>query len=112
MVWGIKYGVLELQMWVAQMATGLGPLRALPTGLSTHLPPLSCCFTLVNGSYGHSSEKSLLDLDLAEGPSPSCHQGLFLPAGTPPPRGHPPVCERLLHFPHPNRYVPISVHHT
>nr|AEZ55698.1 Gli-like transcription factor [Mus musculus] len=57
----------------------------------------------VNGSYGHSSEKSLLDLDLAEGPSPSCHQGLFLPAGTPPPRGHPPVCEKLLHFPHPNR---------
>ncbi|XP_076420777.1 zinc finger protein GLIS1 isoform X3 [Peromyscus maniculatus bairdii] len=57
----------------------------------------------VNGSYGHCSEKSLLDLDLAEGPSPSCHQGLFLPAGTPPPRGHPPVCERLLHFPHPSR---------
>ncbi|XP_051044340.1 zinc finger protein GLIS1 isoform X3 [Phodopus roborovskii] len=57
----------------------------------------------VNGSYGHCSEKSLLDLDLAEGPSPSCHQGLFLPAGTPPPRGHPPVCERLLHFSLPNR---------
>ncbi|MBZ3890884.1 Zinc finger protein GLIS1 [Sciurus carolinensis] len=60
----------------------------------------------VNGSYGHctpGSEKGLLDLDLAEGPSPTCHQGLFLPAGTPPPRGHPPACERLLHFPHPNR---------
>ncbi|XP_049992289.1 zinc finger protein GLIS1 isoform X1 [Alexandromys fortis] len=57
----------------------------------------------VNGSYGHCPEKSLLDLDLPEGPSPSCHQGLFLPAGTPPPRDHPPVCERLLHFPHPNR---------
>uniref|UniRef100_A0A8C4M7M2 GLIS family zinc finger 1 n=1 Tax=Equus asinus asinus TaxID=83772 RepID=A0A8C4M7M2_EQUAS len=60
----------------------------------------------VNGSYGHctpGSEKSLLDLDLAEGPIPTCHQGLFLPAGTPPPRGHPPACERLLHFPHPSR---------
>ncbi|KAK7798634.1 hypothetical protein U0070_002725 [Myodes glareolus] len=57
----------------------------------------------LNGSYGHCPEKSLLDLDLPEGPSPSCHQGLFLPAGTPPPREHPPVCERLLHFPHPNR---------
>nr|XP_020144881.1 zinc finger protein GLIS1 isoform X2 [Microcebus murinus] len=60
----------------------------------------------VNGSYGHctpGSEKSLLDLDLVEGPSPTCCQGLFLPAGTPPPRGHPPACERLLHFPHPNR---------
>ncbi|VTJ67725.1 Hypothetical predicted protein [Marmota monax] len=61
---------------------------------------------VVNGSYGHctpGSEKGLLDLDLAEGPSPTCHQGLFLPAGSPPPRGHPPACERLLHFPHPNR---------
>ncbi|XP_062963040.1 zinc finger protein GLIS1 isoform X2 [Cynocephalus volans] len=60
----------------------------------------------VNGSYGHctpASEKSLLDLDLAEGPSSTCCQGLFLPAGTPPPRGHPPACERLLHFPHRNR---------
>uniref|UniRef100_A0ABI7Y6H5 C2H2-type domain-containing protein n=1 Tax=Felis catus TaxID=9685 RepID=A0ABI7Y6H5_FELCA len=60
----------------------------------------------VNGSYGHctpGSEKSLLDLDLAEGPGPTCRQGLFLPAGTPPPRGHPPACERLLHFPHPSR---------
>ncbi|ELW65437.1 Zinc finger protein GLIS1 [Tupaia chinensis] len=60
----------------------------------------------VNGSYSHctpGSEKSLLDLDLAEGPGPTCHQGLFLPAGTPPPRGHPPACERLLHFPHPHR---------
>ncbi|KAK2107352.1 Zinc finger protein glis1 [Saguinus oedipus] len=59
-----------------------------------------------NGSYGHctpGSEKSLLDLDLAEGPSPTCCQGLFLPAGSPPPRAHPQVCERLLHFPHPNR---------
>nr|XP_019598322.1 PREDICTED: zinc finger protein GLIS1 isoform X1 [Rhinolophus sinicus]XP_019598323.1 PREDICTED: zinc finger protein GLIS1 isoform X1 [Rhinolophus sinicus] len=60
----------------------------------------------VNGSYGHctpASEKSLLDLDLAEGPSPTCRQGLFLPAGSPPPRGHSPACERLLHFPHPSR---------
>ncbi|XP_007534254.1 zinc finger protein GLIS1 [Erinaceus europaeus] len=60
----------------------------------------------VNGSYAHctpSSEKSLLDLDLAEGPSPTCRQGLFLPTGTPASRGHPPACERLLHFPHPNR---------
>ncbi|XP_039094711.1 zinc finger protein GLIS1 isoform X1 [Hyaena hyaena] len=60
----------------------------------------------VNGSYGHctpGSEKSLLDLDLVEGPGPTCRQGLFLPAGTPPPRGHPPACERLLHFPHPSR---------
>ncbi|KAM7097929.1 zinc finger protein GLIS1 isoform 5-T5 [Molossus nigricans] len=60
----------------------------------------------VNGSYGHctpGSEKSLLDLDLAEGLGPTCRQGLFLPAGTPPPRGHPPACERLLHFPHPSR---------
>ncbi|XP_037585826.1 zinc finger protein GLIS1 isoform X3 [Cebus imitator] len=60
----------------------------------------------VNGSYGHctpGSEKSLLDLDLAEGPSPTCCQGLFLPAGSPPPRAHPQACERLLHFPHPNR---------
>nr|XP_007976883.1 zinc finger protein GLIS1 isoform X3 [Chlorocebus sabaeus] len=60
----------------------------------------------VNGSYGHctpSSEKSLLDLDLAEGPGPTCCQGLFLPAGSPPPRAHPQACERLLHFPHPNR---------
>ncbi|XP_025727668.2 zinc finger protein GLIS1 isoform X2 [Callorhinus ursinus] len=60
----------------------------------------------VNGSYGHctpGSEKSLLDLDLAEGPGPTCRQGLFLPAGTPPPRGQPPACERLLHFPHPSR---------
>nr|XP_045226655.1 zinc finger protein GLIS1 isoform X2 [Macaca fascicularis] len=60
----------------------------------------------VNGSYGHctpGSEKSLLDLDLAEGPGPTCCQGLFLPAGSPPPRAHPQACERLLHFPHPNR---------
>ncbi|XP_073645653.1 zinc finger protein GLIS1 isoform X1 [Tursiops truncatus] len=60
----------------------------------------------VNGSYGHctpGSEKSLLDLDLAEGPGPPCRQGLFLPAGSPPPRGHPSACERLLHFPHPSR---------
>ncbi|XP_072586968.1 zinc finger protein GLIS1 isoform X1 [Vulpes vulpes] len=60
----------------------------------------------VNGSYSHctpGSEKSLLDLDLAEGPGPTCCQGLFLPAGTPPPRGQPPACERLLHFPHPSR---------
>ncbi|XP_058993064.1 zinc finger protein GLIS1 isoform X1 [Mustela lutreola] len=60
----------------------------------------------VNGSYGHctpASEKSLLDLDLVEGPGPTCRQGLFLPAGTPPPRGQPPACERLLHFPHPSR---------
>ncbi|XP_064445191.1 zinc finger protein GLIS1 isoform X2 [Mirounga angustirostris] len=60
----------------------------------------------VNGSYGHctpGSDKSLLDLDLAEGPGPTCRQGLFLPAGTPPPRGQPPACERLLHFPHPSR---------
>ena len=63
---------------------------------------------IVNGSYGHctpGSEKSLLDLDLAEGPGPTCRQGLFLPAGSPPPRGHPLACERLLHFPHPSRYV-------
>ncbi|XP_021107737.1 zinc finger protein GLIS1 isoform X2 [Heterocephalus glaber] len=54
----------------------------------------------VNGSYGHctpGSEKGLLDLDLAEGP------GLFLPVGTPPPRGHTPACERLLHLPPPHR---------
>ncbi|XP_054190587.1 zinc finger protein GLIS1 isoform X4 [Homo sapiens] len=60
----------------------------------------------VNGSYGHrtlGSEKSLLDLDLAEGPGPTCCQGLFLPAGSPQPRAHPQACERLLHFPHPNR---------
>ncbi|XP_055978305.1 zinc finger protein GLIS1 [Sorex fumeus] len=60
----------------------------------------------VNGSHGHctpGSEKSLLDLDLAEGPSPTCCQGLFLPAGTPPPRAHPPACERLLHLPLPSR---------
>ncbi|XP_054995572.1 zinc finger protein GLIS1 [Sorex araneus] len=60
----------------------------------------------VNGSHGHCTpgpEKSLLDLDLAEGPSPTCCQGLFLPAGTPPPRAHPPACERLLHFPLPSR---------
>ncbi|XP_054577409.1 zinc finger protein GLIS1 isoform X3 [Eptesicus fuscus] len=60
----------------------------------------------VNGSYGHctpGSEKSLLDLDLAEGLGPTCRQGLFLSAGTPPARGHPPACERLLHFPHPSR---------
>ncbi|XP_020727066.2 LOW QUALITY PROTEIN: zinc finger protein GLIS1 [Odocoileus virginianus] len=60
----------------------------------------------VNGSYGHctpGSEKSLLDLDLAEGPGPTCRQGLFLPTGSPPPRGHPLACERLLHFPHPSR---------
>ncbi|XP_059545501.1 zinc finger protein GLIS1 isoform X3 [Myotis daubentonii] len=60
----------------------------------------------VNGSYGHctpGSEKSLLDLDLAEGLGPTCRQGLFLSAGTPPSRGHPPACERLLHFPHPSR---------
>ncbi|XP_077812182.1 zinc finger protein GLIS1 isoform X4 [Macaca mulatta] len=60
----------------------------------------------VNGSYGHctpGSEKSLLDLDLAEGPGPTCCQGLFLPTGSPPPRAHPQACERLLHFPHPNR---------
>ncbi|XP_011368820.1 zinc finger protein GLIS1 [Pteropus vampyrus] len=60
----------------------------------------------VNGSYGHctpGSEKSLLDLDLAEGPGTACRQSLFLPAGTPPPRGHPSACERLLHFPHPSR---------
>ncbi|KAM5247415.1 zinc finger protein GLIS1 isoform 2-T2 [Ctenodactylus gundi] len=60
----------------------------------------------VNGSYGHctpGSEKGLLDLDLAEGPGPTCHQGLFLPVGTPPLRGHPAACERMLHFPHPNR---------
>ncbi|XP_051713706.2 zinc finger protein GLIS1 isoform X2 [Oryctolagus cuniculus] len=60
----------------------------------------------VNGSFSHcapASEKSLLDLDLAEGPGPTCRQGLFLPVGSPPPRGHPPACERLLHFPHPNR---------
>ncbi|KAI4580112.1 hypothetical protein MJT46_001480 [Ovis ammon polii x Ovis aries] len=61
---------------------------------------------LVNGSYGQctpGSEKNLLDLDLAEGPGPTCRQGLFLPAGSPPPRGHPLACERLLHFPHPSR---------
>ncbi|XP_036302731.1 zinc finger protein GLIS1 [Pipistrellus kuhlii] len=60
----------------------------------------------VNGSYGHctpGSEKSLLDLDLAEGLGPTCRQGLFLSAGTPPSRGHPTACERLLHFPHPSR---------
>ncbi|KAM6172475.1 zinc finger protein GLIS1 [Erethizon dorsatum] len=60
----------------------------------------------VNGSYSHctpGSEKGLLDLDLAEGSGPACHQGLFLSVGTPPPRGHPPACERLLHFPHPHR---------
>nr|XP_044995205.1 zinc finger protein GLIS1 isoform X2 [Jaculus jaculus] len=57
----------------------------------------------VNGSYDHCPEKSLLDLDLAESPSPSCHQGLFLPAGTPPSHGHALTCERLLHFPHPTR---------
>ncbi|XP_036767052.2 zinc finger protein GLIS1 isoform X1 [Manis pentadactyla] len=58
----------------------------------------------VNGSYSHctpGSEKSLLDLDLAEGPT--CHRALFLPAGTLPARGHPPACERLLHFSHPSR---------
>lgn len=101
----LKYGVLG---WLLR----LRPLPVLPTSLTPYPSLLSCCFTLVNGSYGHSSERSLLDLDLAEGPSPSCHQGLFLPAGTPPPRGHPPVCERLLHFPHPNRYVPIPVYRT
>lgn len=77
--------------------------------------PLTCFFSpcrpcLVNGSYSHctsGSEKGLLDLDLAEGSGPTCHQGLFLPVGTPPPRGHPPACERLLHFPHPHRYVPV-----
>ncbi|XP_073936157.1 zinc finger protein GLIS1 isoform X3 [Castor canadensis] len=60
----------------------------------------------VNGSYGcctPGSEKSMLDLDLAEGPGHSCHQGLFLSAGTSPPQAHPPTCERLLHFSHPNR---------
>lgn len=103
---------LSLKCGVLRWLQELGPLPVLPSSSTTHLSPLSCYFTLVNGSYGHSSEKSLLDLDLAEGPSPSCHQGLFLPAGTPPPRGHPPVCERLLHFPHPNRYVPIPVHCT
>uniref|UniRef100_A0A8I3NP91 GLIS family zinc finger 1 n=1 Tax=Canis lupus familiaris TaxID=9615 RepID=A0A8I3NP91_CANLF len=68
--------------------------------------PLPVFLCTVNGSYGHctpGSEKSLLDLDLAEGPGPTCCQGLFLPAGTPPPRGQPPACERLLHFPHPSR---------
>nr|XP_003411120.1 zinc finger protein GLIS1 [Loxodonta africana] len=64
----------------------------------------------VNGSYGHctpgSEKKSLLDTDLVEGPGPTCHQGLFLPVGTPPPRTHPPACERLLHFPHPDNRSP------
>ncbi|XP_069843152.1 zinc finger protein GLIS1 isoform X1 [Dipodomys merriami] len=60
----------------------------------------------VNGSYGHctpGSEKSLLDLDLAEGPGPTCHQGLFLSTGSSPSRVHPTACERLIHFPHSNR---------
>ncbi|KAM9685443.1 zinc finger protein GLIS1-like [Trichechus inunguis] len=64
----------------------------------------------VNGSYGHctpgSEKKSLLDTDLVEGSGPTCHQGLFLPVGTPPPRVHPPACERLLHFPHPDNRSP------
>ncbi|XP_006839849.1 PREDICTED: zinc finger protein GLIS1 [Chrysochloris asiatica] len=64
----------------------------------------------VNGSYGHctpgSEKKSLLDMDLVEGPSPTCRQSLFLPAGSPPLRGHPPACERLLHFSNPDNRSP------
>ncbi|KAF5923143.1 hypothetical protein HPG69_012232, partial [Diceros bicornis minor] len=85
-----------------RQACGFALCRPSPLTVS----PLPVFLCLVNGSYGHctpGSEKSLLDLDLAEGPSPTCHQGLFLPAGTPPPRGHPSPCERLLHFPHPSR---------
>uniref|UniRef100_A0A8C6QJ82 GLIS family zinc finger 1 n=1 Tax=Nannospalax galili TaxID=1026970 RepID=A0A8C6QJ82_NANGA len=82
------------------------PIGGQGCGLSCvcpHSSSLSCCLSLVNGSYGHCSEKNLLDLDLAEGPTPSCHQGLFLPEGTLSPQGHPSACERLLHFPNPNR---------
>ncbi|XP_042637597.1 zinc finger protein GLIS1 [Orycteropus afer afer] len=79
-----------------------GPSKAATTAATT--------VGKVNGSYGHcnpgSEKKSLLDMDLVEGPSPTCRQGLFLPAGTPPPRGHPPACERLLHFPHPDNRSP------
>ncbi|XP_004699467.2 zinc finger protein GLIS1 [Echinops telfairi] len=45
-------------------------------------------------------------MDLVEGLNPPCRQALFLPAGTPPLRGHPPACERLLHFPHPDNRSP------
>ncbi|XP_076992533.1 zinc finger protein GLIS1 isoform X1 [Tamandua tetradactyla] len=73
-------------------------------------PPKAAASGKVNGSYGHrtpgSEKKSLLDMDLGEGPVPACHQGLFLPAGTPPPRSHPQACERLLHFPHPDNRSP------
>uniref|UniRef100_G1QTJ6 GLIS family zinc finger 1 n=1 Tax=Nomascus leucogenys TaxID=61853 RepID=G1QTJ6_NOMLE len=82
---------------------GARPAFSYSHSLCPSLPVFLC---LVNGSYGHctpSSEKSLLGLDLAEGPGPTCCQGLFLPAGSPPPRAHPQACERLLHFPHPNR---------
>ncbi|XP_017730044.1 PREDICTED: zinc finger protein GLIS1 isoform X3 [Rhinopithecus bieti] len=86
------------------------PLRAhdllRPRSPRDYGPSKAAAAGKVNGSYGHctpGSEKSLLDLDLAEGPGPTCCQGLFLPAGSPPPRAHRQACERLLHFPHPNR---------